>query len=301
MIGWLIAAAVLLTAATAWYLARAVVRMPAEAGEEFHQLAAVRERLLVQLRELEIEGADRNVDATIAADERTRLEAELAQVLRRLEELGAAPREAQAGPQASRRQWWMALGALALAMPLIAGGLYYTAHAPVLRVLAGGGMPQEGIPPEVMEMVTRLENRLREQPDNAEGWARLGRAYTVLERPHEALAAYERALKLVPDHLEALAGYAWLVYSKDPSHTGEPAFGLYTRLLRLDPENRDALWFLGLAAYQKGEFRKAIANWERLQKGLMPEDPAARHIATVLASAREKAAEAHKGKPAAAR
>jgi cytochrome c-type biogenesis protein CcmH len=47
-------------------------------------------------------------------------------------------------------------------------------------------------------MVARLAARLRQQPDDAAGWAQLGRSYMVLEEAAKARDAYARALKLRP-------------------------------------------------------------------------------------------------------
>lgn len=48
-------------------------------------------------------------------------------------------------------------------------------------------------------MVERLAARLEQQPDDAEGWARLARSYIVLQQPDKAREAYARAVKLRPD------------------------------------------------------------------------------------------------------
>ena len=51
----------------------------------------------------------------------------------------------------------------------------------------------------IESMVERLASRLEQQPDDAEGWARLGRSYMVLQQPAKARDAYTRAAKLRPD------------------------------------------------------------------------------------------------------
>ncbi|HTV90588.1 MAG TPA: c-type cytochrome biogenesis protein CcmI [Stellaceae bacterium] len=48
-------------------------------------------------------------------------------------------------------------------------------------------------------MVARLAARLKAQPDDLEGWVRLGRSYMVLGEPAKAHDAYTHALKLKPD------------------------------------------------------------------------------------------------------
>lgn len=52
-------------------------------------------------------------------------------------------------------------------------------------------------------MVQRLADRLKETPDDLEGWLRLGRAYTVLQRTDEAAAAYQQALRIDPANVQA--------------------------------------------------------------------------------------------------
>ena len=51
-------------------------------------------------------------------------------------------------------------------------------------------------------MVERLAARLETQPDDIDGWVRLGRSYMVLNQPEKARDAYARALKLKPDDPE---------------------------------------------------------------------------------------------------
>ncbi|MCW0181926.1 MAG: c-type cytochrome biogenesis protein CcmI [Zavarzinia sp.] len=48
-------------------------------------------------------------------------------------------------------------------------------------------------------MVARLAERLKEQPGDLDGWLRLARAYDVLGKAPEAVAAWEKAAALKPD------------------------------------------------------------------------------------------------------
>lgn len=48
-------------------------------------------------------------------------------------------------------------------------------------------------------MVERLAARLEQQPDDVEGWTRLGRSYMVLHRPAKARDAFAHAVRLKPD------------------------------------------------------------------------------------------------------
>ena len=51
----------------------------------------------------------------------------------------------------------------------------------------------------IVAMVDKLAARLESQPDDVEGWARLGRSYMVLNQPEKAKDAYARAVKLKPN------------------------------------------------------------------------------------------------------
>jgi len=92
--------------------------------------------------------------------------------------------------------------------------------------------------PMVFEMVAKLEAAPAGKPDDADGWARLGRAYAVMERTDDALAAYERAYALAPDNATVLADYAWLLFNRDPGQTTGRVSELYTRLYKLDAQTR---------------------------------------------------------------
>ena len=284
---WLTVAALLITAATAWYLARPLARTAVtDDRERRHQLQQLRDRLLVQLDELDVEEGDRNIDTTVLADERSRLEAELARALRELETAKPKQKKKKAARD-SRRGWVVALALFGIVLPLSAAGLYALNQGATLAQLSNPEAPPDvAMPPEVMKMVTRLENRLAEQPDDAAGWFRLGRAYAVLGRPEAANAAYARAYKLTPNDPALVAEYAAFLYEGDPQNTGGQVFGLFSRLLELDPQNRDALWFLGLAAYQQGEHKKAVGYWERLLKDLPADSQEAQHLRAVIAKTR---------------
>lgn len=56
--------------------------------------------------------------------------------------------------------------------------------------------------PGVDIMIERLRTRLEQQPGDAKGWKMLGWSYLNIDRPADAAAAYETALKLEPDDPE---------------------------------------------------------------------------------------------------
>jgi cytochrome c-type biogenesis protein CcmH len=270
-----------LTLAVVWLLVRPLWRpAPAGSGEQRVQLRLVRDRLLAQLNELDVETGDRNLDADTARDERARLEAELAGVLRELEAPGRGAAPESAGM--SRRQGVILLAVLGVLVPAVAGGLYLLNRTPV---------PPEGageMPAMVQAMVERLEKRLQENPADPEGWARLGRSYAVMGRLDAAQAAFARAYKLAPKDVDILAEYAWLLYSQDPSNTKGLVGRLYRELQQLAPNHPRVLWFRGFEAYQRKDYRTALQQWERLLAQMPAGSEEAEHLARAVAAAREK-------------
>jgi cytochrome c-type biogenesis protein CcmH len=282
--------AALLLATAIWWLSQPL-RSAAEVSaiSERADLEQLRDRLVAQLNELDAERADRGIDSAVAQDEELRLSAELASALKRLEAL--APSVAGATLALPRRTAFVATAALTAMLLVIGAGLYAWQNAGNVQgfmLATGSGADSARVPPLVFEMVEKLEKRLAAQPNDPEGWARLGRSYVVMERKDKALAAYAKAHELAPDNVVVLSDYAWLVFNESPGVTTGLVETLYSRLYKIEPAHPDALWFMGFKAYQGGDYRKAQALWERLLKLLPAEDPGHEHLKQAIASAREK-------------
>jgi len=240
-----------------------------------YELIAVRERLIAQLDEWDAEHADQGVDPQVAGAEQRRLEFELAQVLKASDkppETFDQPSIVDPGRENPPR---LALVLFVIALPLIALTLYVWQQQAALTLFAVHKTDQrreiagnEVTPAKILEMVARLEQRLQTQPDNAQGWAQLGRSYMVLDRKAEAITAYAKAYKLAPDDAAILSDYAALLYSQEPTEPKGQVITMYKKLYRLDPTHQDALWVLGLVAYKEGKRDQALGFWEKLLAGL---------------------------------
>ena len=286
MIGIFVLAAIV--AALTWLALVWPLRRTASVSSERAALAAQRDRLLRQLDELDIDRADQTMDAATAEAEQTRLEAALAQVLAELERAPAAPAEGY-----GTRGRAVAV-AVVLLLPLAALGLYALTHRASLETFAD--LPraermlaeQQGMPPMVMEMVGRLEQRLAREPNDPEGWAQLGRSYAVLQRRADAEQAYAKAYALAPNNAEILADYAWLLYNANPMQPSAQATALYRALQAREPNNQDALWVLGLAAANEGNYEAAIRHWQRLLTMLPKDSQAEQGVRRAIAALKAK-------------
>lgn len=119
-------------------------------------------------------------------------------------------------------------------------------------------------------MVDSLAARLESQPDDLEGWRRLGRARRVLGERDKSIDAYAKAATLAPDNVEVLSDYAGALFERVPraERLSADFVAVMRRILDLDPNHGDALWFVGLAEAEAGRRAAAVALWQRLVERL---------------------------------
>lgn len=121
----------------------------------------------------------------------------------------------------------------------------------------------------VDDMATRLEERLRAEPKDAEGWILLGRTYGYMKRPSESVRAFSEARKLKGDDPRLLADLAEAMAQANGNRiAGEPA-KLIAAVLAKEPDNTKALWLAGVDRLQHGDRAEASRLWQRL-RGRLP-------------------------------
>ena len=235
--------AVALVAATLAFLLWPLARAPraSAAADAAATNAAV---LKDQLAELERDHAA----GTIASAEFEQAKLELKRRL--LEDTAVAEDVSPSG--APRRP--LAAVATAIALPVAAAGLYLVLGAPA--ALDPEQMQPQLERADVEAMVEKLAQRLQNQPDDAEGWAMLGRSYRVLGRNADAAQAYARAEKVVATDPRLLVDYAEsLALAHGGSLQGKPA-ELVARALELDPGNPLALMLSGAVSFQREDYAR---------------------------------------------
>ena len=138
----------------------------------------------------------------------------------------------------------------------------------------------------VRGMVERLAKRLKETPDDLQGWLRLGRAYEVLKEPEKAADAYAEAAKLKPEDPAILAHEvdAMMVDRGPTDPIPETALAVLKQLQAIDANEPRALWYLGLAAAQAHEVDEAKAYWQKLLKVLPADSDERKMVSDALAA-----------------
>ncbi len=156
-------------------------------------------------------------------------------------------------------------------------GMVLASALPVLAVivyLAIGTPGQPGQPfaarapdttgPGVEQLVAQVEARLRAQPEDGRGWDVIAPVYLRMGRYNEAADAFGRALRLVGESPERLAGLAEAHVLANDGMVTEIARTSYERLRALAPERLEPRFWLAVAAEQDGRSEEAAKAYAQL-------------------------------------
>lgn len=156
-------------------------------------------------------------------------------------------------------------------------------------VAAAPAAADRPITPEQIEaMVESLSARLKDNPNDAEGWAMLGRSHMVLGRPAQAVPALQKAVALRGDDAALLTEYAdALAVVNGRNLDGEPS-RLLAKALTIEPDNQKALLLSGMHAFQQKDYPKALQQWEKVVQ-LAPGGELAQQLQGVITQARQRA------------
>jgi cytochrome c-type biogenesis protein CcmH len=151
---------------------------------------------------------------------------------------------------------------LVVLVPAAALGLYLMLGNPA--AIGYVAPTQQSATPDVNGMLEALALKLKQDPDNPQGWEILARSYKVLGRTAEAEQAFAGAATYIDGNAQLLAIYADLVATNaNGDYSGKPAT-LIAKALKLDANNPLALWLAGSAAFQTQDYAIAIKTWEQL-------------------------------------
>jgi cytochrome c-type biogenesis protein CcmH len=148
---------------------------------------------------------------------------------------------------------------------------------------------QQAASDQIVAMVDKLAQRLKEQPGDAEGWTMLARSYSVMGRNDDAIDAYAKAIALRKDDASLMADYAdALALKNNRNLDGEPMVWV-ERALKLDPKNLKALALAGVYAYDRKDYAGAIKQWEKVVQYGAPDNPFVVQFGPAIAEARAQA------------
>jgi cytochrome c-type biogenesis protein CcmH len=108
------------------------------------------------------------------------------------------------------------------------------------------------------DVIASLGERLRQDPDNHEGWFQLGLAFRGSERFAEAEQAFRRAMQLAPRNADYVAYLGEALLLKGGDAPPPEAEQLFRRALALQPGNAQARYYLATLKDLRGDHRAAV-------------------------------------------
>ena len=125
--------------------------------------------------------------------------------------------------------------------------------------------PHPGTEESIAKRVLALEERLKEDPNNLQGWVLLARSKAAQRDFSASVQALEHALALAPGHPDLLTELAdMLAMTQDKSMAGRP-ITLVNQALSIDPQHEKALALAATEAMQRGDQKAADRFWAQLK------------------------------------
>ncbi len=147
---------------------------------------------------------------------------------------------------------------------------------------------QDASPAEVQRLLSDIEERSAAKPGNVEYLSLLGEYYTAQNAHVRALEIYEQLLLEFPESAELLARAAQAEYLKGERQLTDRARRRAEAALAINPEQRSALGTLGMAAFEAGQYARALQYWEQLLAFEAPGTPGYQMLTTIIAEARTR-------------
>jgi cytochrome c-type biogenesis protein CcmH len=154
---------------------------------------------------------------------------------------------------------------VALALPLLALGLYLVYGSPRLPDQPLAARLEDPASDKNLEaLVARVEARLREHPEEGEGWEVIAPVYMGWQRYSDAAEAYGQAIRLLGPSAKRLSGQGQALVLANNGVVTEDARRALERAAELDPTLVEPRILLAIAKEQDGQFAAAVADWRAL-------------------------------------
>ncbi len=181
---------------------------------------------------------------------------------------------------------------LAIFLALIAGfvsGVVYSAFRSATPLSAQHPQAQENAAPQAAA-IAALEQKARENPDNAQVWVELGHAFFDSGQADNAIAAYTRALAIEPDNANVRTDMGVMYFQSDKPRE---AIAEFDKVLAANPKHPQARFNKGVVLYSGLNDRKAaLAEWQTLLQthpdAVTPAGRSVRDLVRELAEGEEK-------------
>ena len=182
---------------------------------------------------------------------------------------------------------------LAIVLPLVAALVYWQLGSyPQVKAWQSLDATEVGEQRNMVDMLLMLRTRLHDDPEDLEGWYLLGRSYLSMERPREALQAFDHARKLNPNEPDYLVAYAQTLRMAEQDAALPEVDRLLRQALQLDPNHEGARLLTAYRDMESGRFDEAIAAFTALKANRSADSESSAMLDKVIADARAAQARA---------
>lgn len=155
--------------------------------------------------------------------------------------------------------------ALAVCLPLAALSLYLVYGSPRLPDQPLVARLQDPASNKNLDvLVARVEARLRQHPEEGEGWEVIAPVYMGWRRYADAAEAYRQSIRLLGESPKRLASYGQALVLANNGVVTEDARKALERALVLDPKLIEPRLVLIIAKEQDGQLAAAIEDWRAM-------------------------------------
>lgn len=277
-----------LTAAVVAALTRPFFRRPqAEADPTGADIAVYRDQLSAVASERE-RGVLTEADAQSA---RTEIGRRVLQSARGQDEVGARVPPTRTSSRAAY--------VVAAVVPLASIAIYLALGSPSLP-----GRPhreQTGLPLEqasIEEIVSKVEARLREAPNDGRGWEAIAPVYLMQGRYADAADAYGKAMAFLGETPARLTGFATSSIRAANGIVNDGARGAFDKVLAAEPDRPDARFWIAMAKEQDGDLQGAANGYREVLAKAEKDAPWSRAAGERLKGIEEKLGGSRSEEPA---
>ncbi|EEX50867.1 tetratricopeptide repeat protein [Pasteurella dagmatis] len=123
---------------------------------------------------------------------------------------------------------------------------------------------EQAISQQNEDKITQIQNKLRQDPNDAENWLALGQAYIENNEFDSARISYQNAQSLLGNKPYILGALATALYYQSGQQLTEAVQALLNQALIEDPQEISSLSLIATDAFVQGNYQKAAQTWQKM-------------------------------------
>ncbi len=117
---------------------------------------------------------------------------------------------------------------------------------------------------ETLAYIQKLQQRTKDNSDDAEAWYNLGQTFVVVGEFEAAIKSFEQVIRIEGDHADLLGALAQAHYYKNEQKIDDKVQLYIDKALALDPDDASTNILLGMHNFIAENYEQAISHWQRV-------------------------------------